>query len=326
MKQKVIAYMRDDEVIKQLKAQYDVSVFKHQEYLGDPAFDHALGQADGIIGLALKVTKELIDAAPNLKIVSNVSVGYDNLDIKELTKRNIMATNTPGILDDTTADAIFSILLSSARRVTELDHYVKSGKWDVPLRPDQYGVDVHHKTLGIIGMGNIGSAIAKRAHFGFDMNILYHNRTRNIEADKKYNATYCELDELLQKSDFVCLMVPATKKTEKMIGMEQFKLMKKSAIFINGSRGKNIDEEALYHALKDEVIHAAGIDVFAKEPTDKDNPLLQLKNIVTLPHIGSSTTECELNMTKLAAENLTKGLSGQIPPCLINRELCEKDE
>lgn len=321
MKKKIIAYMRDDQVIEELKNDYEVTSFLNQEYIGNPTFDAALKEAEGIVGLALKVTKELLDHAPKLKIISNTSVGYDNLDIAEMTRRNVMATNTPNILDDTTADAIFAILLAAARRVTELDSFVKSGQWDVPLKPDQYGIDVHHKTLGIIGMGNIGSAIAKRAHFGFDMNILYHNRSRNKEAEEKYNAVYCDFNELLERSDFVCLMVPATAETDKMIGEKEFSRMKKSAIFINGSRGKNVDEEALYSALKHGMIHGAGIDVFRKEPTNKDNPLLQLKNIVTLPHIGSSTTECELKMTQLATTNLRNGLNGERPPSLINQEV-----
>ncbi len=323
MKKHILVYMRDDEIIDELKQEHHVTAFLNQESIGHTAFDDALRKADGIIGLALPVTKELLDRAPNVKIISNVSVGYDNLPIDELTRRHIMATNTPHILDDTTADAIFAILLAAARRVAELDHFVKSGQWDAPLRPSHYGIDVHHKTLGIIGMGNIGRAIAKRAHFGFDMNILYHNRTRNIEAEETYNATYCEFNDLLKQSDFVCLMVPATENTRNMIGKEQFKLMKKSAVFINGSRGQNVDEAALYDALINGDIHAAGIDVFAQEPTVKDNPLLLLKNIVTLPHIGSSTTECERNMTTLAVKNLLAGLSGRKPPNLINKKVWE---
>lgn len=322
MKKNIIVYMRvDHRIIEELKKDYHVTSFQNHEYIGDPAFDRALEDADGIIGLALNVSKELIDRSPNLKIVSNVSVGYDNLDVAELTKRNIMATNTPGILDDTTADAILGLMLSTARRIPELNQFVKDGKWTISLQPDQYGVDVHHKTLGIIGMGNIGSAIAKRANLGFGMNILYHNRSRNKQAEKAYQATYCDLDELLEQSDFVCLMVPATKETEKMMGERQFKKMKNTAIFINGSRGKNVDEDALYDALQNKDILAAGIDVFTEEPTNPKNPLLSLKNIVTLPHIGSSTTECEYNMSKLAADNLKSGLKGEKPPSIINPEV-----
>src|SRR5699024_8375605 len=241
----------------------------------DPDFLHHLKNTDGIMGLELQVDKELLDHAPQLKVVSNVSVGYNNLDVEELTKRGILATNTPGVLDDTVADTIFGILMATARRIPELDLYVKSGNWkNAVAGPEYYGTDVHHKTLGIIGMGRIGQAIAKRGHFGFDMDILYHNRSRKPEAEEKYHATYCSLDELLHHSDFVCLMTPLTPETEGMIGKREFELMKKSAIFINGSRGKTIVEKELIEALQDGDIAAAGLDVFEQEPVQPDNPLL----------------------------------------------------
>lgn len=214
-------------------------------------------------------------------------------------------------------DAIFGLLLSTARRMPELDRYVKEGEWKRGMTEDLFGVDVHHKVLGIIGMGRIGSAIAKRAKYGFDMNILYHNRSRNEEAEQKYQATYCELDELLTQSDFVCLMTPLTKETEERIGYREFSLMKKSAIFINGSRGKTVKEQDLIRALQEKQILAAGLDVFAQEPLPLDNSLLQMKHVVTLPHIGSATAETMLAIAKLAAENLVKGATGKRPPSLI---------
>lgn len=324
MKPKVIAYSRvAREVVEYLEETCDVAYFNNINPKTDPDFLAALKEAQGIIGLALKVDKELLDQAPHLKIICNVSVGYDNLDINELTKRKIMSCNTPGVLDDTTADAIFGILIASARRIAELDHYVKKGAWDRSLREELYGVDVHHKVLGIIGMGRIGRAIAKRAHCGFDMKILYHNRSRNPEAEQKYNAQYCELDELLQASDFVCLMTPLTPETYQLIGEREFKLMKKSAVFINGSRGKTVNEQDLVRALQNGEILAAGLDVFEKEPIDPDHPLLKLRNVVTTPHIGSSTTETETKMSWLAAENLVKGLNGELPPTLINPEVLD---
>ena len=195
---------------------------------------------------------------------------------------------------------------------------MKSGQWTKSIEAEHYGVDVHHKTLGIIGMGRIGQSIAKRAHLGFDMNILYHNRSRNEEAEDKYNATYCSLDELLAQSDFVCLMTPLTPETERLIGLEQFKRMKKSAIFINGSRGKTIVEKDLITALQNGDIAGAGLDVFEEEPVNPSNPLLKMKNVVVLPHVGSSTYETELKMSQLAAHNLELGLSGQTPPNLLN--------
>ncbi|MGM0874806.1 MAG: 2-hydroxyacid dehydrogenase [Bacillota bacterium] len=318
MKQKVIVYRKvPEDVLNFLSGKFEVNYYKNLETENYSDFLKELHTAHGILGSSLKVDKEFLDHAPNLKTVSNISVGYDNLDLEELKKRNILATNTPGVLVDTTADTVLGLLLASARRMPELDSYVKSGKWNGTKDEDLFGVDVHHKVLGIIGMGSIGKAIAKRAHLGFDMNILYHNRSRNEQVEHEYNAQYCELDELLRKSDFVCIMTPHTPETDKMIGEREFKLMKDSAIFINGSRGKNVDEEALIKALQNQWIFAAGLDVYEKEPIDKDNPLLNLTNVVTLPHIGSATKETREKMAMLAAENLAKGLEGETPPNLI---------
>ncbi|WP_102347822.1 2-hydroxyacid dehydrogenase [Bacillus sp. Marseille-P3661] len=318
MKPKVINYKKLPLEIKNYIEQYcDVTSFDNLETQYNE-FIAALKDANGLIGSGLKVDKELLDQAPSLKVVSNVSVGYNNLDIDELTKRNIIATNTPDVLTDTTADTIFGLLLATARRLPELDALVKNKQWNAIIGEDLYGVDVHHKTLGIIGMGRIGQGIAKRAHLGFDMNILYHNRSRNEKAETEYNATYCELDELLQQADYVCLMTPLTPETEGLIGKREFSLMKKSAIFINGSRGETVVERDLIEALQNGTILAAGLDVFEQEPINKDNPLLEMKNVVTLPHIGSATYETRFNMAKLAAENLVKGVMGEIPPNKIN--------
>lgn len=321
----IIAYTRVSEpVLKMLREKYEVHYFTNYEYIDNPTFQSVLQEASGIIGLELKVTKELLDLAPNLKIVSNVSVGYDNLDLAELTKREIMATNTPEVLKDTVADAIIGLMLAVARRIPELDQFVKRGLWKEYLQMEHFGIDLHHKTVGIIGMGNIGQAIAKRCRLGFDMDVLYYNRSRRQEIEEIYQAKYCSLHELLQNADFIVLMVPHTPETDKMIGKEEFKLMKKSAIFINGSRGKNVDEKALYEALVHKEILAAGIDVFEKEPVDPSNPLLSLNNIVTLPHIGAATKENERAMSELAAKNLISGLNGEIPPNLINKEIFAK--
>ncbi|MFJ7726402.1 2-hydroxyacid dehydrogenase [Neobacillus sp. NPDC097160] len=322
MKRKIIAYNFElTNTLEKLERDFDVEMFDSINPNTDPAFSQALKEAEGIIGLALPVDKALLDRAPKLKIVSNNSTGYNNLSIEEMTKRGIMGTNTPGVLEDTTADAIFGILLAAARRIPELDLFVKSGKWQQHLTTEQYSIDVHHKTLGIIGMGKIGSAIAKRGHFGFDMNILYHNRTRNAEAEEKYHATYCDLDTLLKESNFVCLMTPLTPETENLIGEREFNIMKKSCIFVNGSRGKTVDETALIKALTNKEIHGAALDVFRTEPIKQDHPLLQFPNVVTTPHIGSSTFETELKMAQLAVENLLAGLSGKRPKNLINPEV-----
>lgn len=325
MKSKVIVYKKlDKKVLDFIQNTCEVVYFEKLDSQTYPLFLEELKDAQGILGSGLKVGKELLDQAPYLKIVCNTSVGYDNLNMEELAKRGIMATNTPDVLNDTVADTVFGLLLSTAKRIPELDHWVKKGQWESDLEEKWFGVDVHHKVLGIIGMGAIGSVIAKRAHLGFDMEILYHNRSRNEEAEQKYGATYCSMEDLLKQSDFVCLMTPMTPQTEKMMGKREFELMKETAIFINGSRGKTVDEDALIHALQTGEILAAGLDVFVEEPVKLDNPLLSMKNAVTLPHIGSATYETRLKMEILAATNLVAGLQGEIPATLIKSEVKAK--
>ena len=322
MKRKILAYNFEfSETLNRLRDSFDVEIFEKVNPKTNPAFLHSLKHAEGIVGLALPVDKELLKHAPKLKIVSNNSTGFNNLSLDEMTTRGVMGTNTPGVLEDTTADAIFGILLAAARRIPEMDQFVRTGNWKQHLTRKEYAMDVHHKTLGIIGMGKIGSLIAKRGHFGFDMDILYHNRTVNLETEEKYNAVFCSLDTLLKESDFVCLMTPLTPETENLIGEREFKLMKKSAIFVNGSRGKTVDEQALIEALRTNEIHGAALDVFQNEPITADHPLLQYPNVVTTPHIGSSTYETELKMARLAVENLEAGLSGKCPKNLVNPEV-----
>jgi glyoxylate/hydroxypyruvate/2-ketogluconate reductase len=322
MKPKVVIYKRiPNEVLSYIKEYCQVSYYDNLDSWLNPEFLKDLLEADGLLGSGMSINKELLDKAPQLKIVCNASVGYNNFDMDQLTGRGIMATNTPDVLTDTTADTIFGLLLSAARRICEMDKFVKDGKWERLIEDDLFGMDVHHKVLGIIGMGRIGSAIAKRANLGFDMEILYHNRSRNEIAEERYGAKKTELDELLAKSDFVCLMTPLTEETRNLIGYREFQLMKKSAIFINGSRGETVNEEALVEALKNGHIAGAGLDVYKEEPINRNHPLLQLKNAVTLPHMGSATSETRAKMAYLAAENLVRGLSGETPPSLINKSL-----
>lgn len=312
-------------VRKQLQEKVNVVHINEVDLKRDEQFLHHIKDADGLIGFSTNIEPELLDLAQNLKIISNVSVGYNNLPIDTLTQRNIMATNTPDVLTDTVADVIFGLLIATARQIPRVDQYVKEGKWERPLPLELYGVDVHHKTLGIIGMGRIGQAIAQRAHLGFNMDILYYNRSQKPAVEENYNADFVSLDELLKQSDYVLLMTPLTKETEGLLGLEQFKLMKKSAIFINGSRGKTIVEKDLIEALQTEEIAAAGLDVFETEPVEADNPLLQMPNVVTLPHIGSSTIETEIQMSELAVKNLLQGLNGEKPVSLINESVWTKN-
>jgi len=261
-----------------------------------------------------RIDEELLNHASHLKIISNVSVGYNNFDVEAMDKRNIIGTNTPHVLDETVADLAFALILSTARRITELDQFVKEGNWKPTTNyRDTYGKDVHSTALGIIGMGRIGEAIARRAKFGFNMDVLYYNRNRKPEAEEKYGAEYCDLASLLTRADYIVLMTPLTPETFQIIGKEEFKLMKKSSVFINMSRGQTVDEQALIHALQNGEIHGAGLDVFEKEPVDPHNPLLQMSNVVTVPHIGSATARTEVAMAMRAAKNLVAVLTGKEP-------------
>lgn len=272
---------------------------------------------DGLIVFGHKIDEELLSAAPKLKVVSNLSVGYDNFNIEEMKKRGVVGTNTPYVLDDTVADLIFALILATSRRVVELDKYVRQGNWKKDIEKTNFGLDVHGATLGIIGMGNIGEAVATRGKFGFGMDILYHNRTRKPQAEKELGAKYCSLEEVLRKSDFIVLMTPLTEDTKELIGYKEFDMMKDTAIFINGSRGQTVNEEALINALNNKKIFGAGLDVFYKEPVDVNNPLLKMDNVVVLPHIGSATGKTRDEMAMLAAENMVKALKGEMPPTMV---------
>ncbi|SKA78394.1 gluconate 2-dehydrogenase [Clostridium sp. USBA 49] len=276
-----------------------------------------ISDKDGIILMGRRVDEEFLNAAPKLKVVSNVSVGYNNFDLEAMKKRKIIGTNTPYVLDDTVADLIFGLILSSARRIPELDRYVKEGKWESKDSDNLFGIDVHHKNLGIIGMGRIGEKVAKRAKLGFDMEVFYYNRNRKKEAEEKIGAKYCDMNTLLKISDFIVLMTPLTKETYHLIDAEEFNLMKSTAIFINASRGQTVNEKALIEALKNKKIFGAGLDVFEIEPVKKDNELLNMPNVITLPHIGSATEKTRFDMAMLAAENLVKGVLGEKVPNIV---------
>ncbi|NJJ39985.1 2-hydroxyacid dehydrogenase [Paenibacillus apii] len=318
MKPKALVYSKlPEEVVDYVKEHCEVSCFDAPDNTPGSPFMEALKEAEGLLGSGLKVDAAFLERAPSLRIVSNVSVGYDNLNIPDLSSRGIMATNTPGVLNDTVADTIFGLLVATARRMPELDRYVRNGQWKESRDQDIFGIDVHHKTLGIIGLGGIGEKIVQRARFGFDMDVIYHNRSQSPKLEEQYGAVYRTLDELLAEADFVCLMTPLTPETRGMIGEREFKLMKKTAIFINGSRGATVDEEALVEALRSGTIRAAGLDVYVQEPLPEHHPLTALDNAVLLPHIGSATQETRLEMAWTAARNLVAGLKGETPANLI---------
>ncbi|MBU3609226.1 D-glycerate dehydrogenase [Polynucleobacter wuianus] len=275
---------------------------------------------------ALVAGSERIDAsalanAKDLKIVANISVGYNNFDMPAISAARVMATNTPDVLTDTTADFGFALLMATARRITESEHWVRAGHWDKwSIVNNPLGMDLHHSTIGIIGMGRIGQGIAKRA-LGFGMKVIYHNRSRLSEADEKAcGATYVSKEELLRTADHVVLVLPYSAESHHTIGAKEIALMKPSATLVNIARGGIIDDGALAQALKDSKIFAAGLDVFEGEP--KVHPeLLKLSNVVLAPHIASATEKTRRAMVDLAIENLRAALDGKKPPSLINAEV-----
>ncbi|WP_321934826.1 D-glycerate dehydrogenase [Paraburkholderia sp. J8-2] len=280
----------------------------------------ALKDADGAIGASVKITPAMLEGS-RVKALSTISVGYDQFDVPDLTKRGIVLAHTPDVLTESTADTVFSLILASARRVVELADWVKAGHWKGSIGAPQFGVEVQGKTLGIVGLGRIGGAVARRAALGFNMKVLYTNRSPNEAAERNYGARRVELDELLASSDFVCLQVPLTDATRHLIGAEQLQKMKKSAILINASRGATVDEPALIAALEAGTIHGAGLDVFEREPIDPASPLLRMPNVVALPHIGSATHETRHAMARCAAQNLVAALAGTLDVNVVNREV-----
>jgi glyoxylate reductase len=271
--------------------------------------------------LSDEIDAEVFDAAPNLKIVSQLAVGYDNINVKEATKRGIYVTNTPGVLTQTTADFAWALLMAAARRVVEADKYVRTGKWKVGWHPMMLpGRDVYGATLGIIGLGRIGAAIAQRAK-GFDMKVLYHDVVRRRDVEETMGIEYAEVDVLLRNADFVTVNVPLLKDTYHLIDAAKLRLMKKTAILVNNARGPVVDETALYKALKDGQLAGAGLDVFEQEPTPPSNPLLTLDNVVVAPHISSASFETRSKMAVMVAENLTAFFEGRTPPNLVNKDV-----
>ncbi|MFG0212842.1 2-hydroxyacid dehydrogenase [Brevibacillus porteri] len=262
--------------------------------------------------LTERVDEEFLARTKRLRIVANMAVGYDNIDLEACRRHEVIVTNTPDVLTESTADLAFALLMATGRRLTEANRFLLQGEWASWSPNLMAGQNVYGSTLGIIGMGRIGEAVARRAK-GFGMRILYHNRNRKPQAEQETGAGYADLAELLQESDYVVLLTPLTEDTRMLMGKKQFSLMKETAVFINVSRGGTVDESALYQALVDKKIWAAGLDVFAVEPVPMDNPLLQLPNVVALPHIGSATVQTRAEMASLAAANIVAVLSGREP-------------
>lgn len=265
-----------------------------------------------------KFDAPILAQCADLKVISNIAVGYNNIDVPAAAQRGIRVTHTPGVLDDTTADLTWALLMAAARRIAEGDAYVRAGDWKIAFGVQYFlGQDIHHATLGIIGMGRIGQAIARRA-MDFDMRVIYHNRTRLPDADeKRLGATWVERDALLAEADFVVVMAPYSPATHHLIGSAEIAKMKPTAVLVNTARGGVVDDAALVQALKDRRIAAAGLDVFEDEP--RVNPgYLELRNVVMTPHVGSASRATRMLMCNTAAANLTAVLEGREPPNPVN--------
>jgi glyoxylate reductase len=297
--------------------EFDVTVLSE----APPERADLLEAASGAEGVLSTVTEKIdgtfMDAAgEGLKVIANMAVGYDNVDVEAAKARGVVVTNTPGVLDETTADVAFMLLLAAARRLGESERVLRAGRWEWWGPKLFMGPDVWGKKLGIVGLGRIGQAVARRAR-GFDMEILYHNRSRREEAEEELGASYLELDELLETADFITLHTPLTDETRHLIDAPELERMKPEAVLVNTSRGPVVDEAALADALAGGRIFAAGLDVYEEEP--KVHPkLLELENVVLAPHIGSGSIETRVKMAVLAAENLAAVLRGEQPKTLVS--------
>jgi glyoxylate reductase len=271
---------------------------------------------DAVLGTD-RWTAELMDKAPRLRIIALTSVGFDSVDVAAATERGIIVTNTAGSLTDTVADLVFALILAAARRVCEMDRWVRAGQWQgaAPM-----ALDVHHKTLGIVGFGRIGVAVADRAR-GFQMPVFYYDVIRRQDLEKQFGYQFLGLDSLFSESDFISIHTALTPQTRGMIGEAQLGKMKRTAFLINTSRGPVVDERALIRALQQGRIAGAGLDVFEKEPIDSENPLLKMENVVMLPHVGSATEATRRAMVDLAAENTLAVLQGRQPLTPVNPEV-----
>ncbi len=326
MKPKVYITRRLPEpIVAKIESECEVSMWEEEDVpVPRDVLESEIKDADGIYCLLTEtIDAALLDKAERLKVISNMAVGYNNIDVEAATKKGIMVTNTPGVLTETTADLTFALLMATARRIVEASDFLRQGRWKTWSPMLLTGQDISGSTLGIIGMGRIGEAVCRRAK-AFGMTVLYYSRTRKPDIEQQHDVIYADMESLLRTSDFVCVLTPYTPETHHLIGKEQLSLMKKNAILINTARGGIVDESALYEALKEGNLWAAGLDVFEREPASPDHPLLRLPNVTALPHIGSASVRTRLNMGHLAADNLIAGLSNRIPKHVVNQEVLKR--
>ncbi|MEM1623942.1 MAG: glyoxylate reductase [Sulfolobales archaeon] len=312
-----------DDVIERISQYYDVDVWDRYQHPPYEVLLRKVREVDALVSLLTdRIDCHLLQNAPKLRIVAQYAVGFDNIDIDCATKLGIYVTNTPGVLTESTAELTWALILAVSRRIVESDVFVRWGEWyrtKTAWHPKMMlGIELKGKVLGIIGLGRIGRRVAEIGSRGFGMKVVYYDVIRNYEAERELGVEFRELPELLKEADVVSIHVPLTQETRHLINEKTLKLMKRSAILINTSRGAVVDTEALVKALRDGWIAGAGLDVFEEEPLDPNHPLTALKNVVIVPHIGSATYEARHAMAEAVANNLISFYNGQIPPNLVN--------
>lgn len=303
-----------NELLKQYEENFRVKMWESEDTpVPRDVLLKEIAEADGLLCmLSDTIDAEVMEHGKHLKVIANLAVGYNNIDLQTAQAHSIVVTNTPDVLTETTADLTFALLMATARRIVEASDYVREDQWEDWSPFLLAGADIHHQTIGIVGMGRIGEAVARRAR-GFGMNVLYHNRSRKEVAENELQAEYVSFDDLLHRSDFIVPLAPLTDETEEMFDADAFEKMKESAIFINASRGQVVNEDALYEALSMKKITAAGLDVFTVEPIRSNNRFVALDNTVCLPHIGSSSVKTRTEMVHLCCENIVAVFQGEAP-------------
>lgn len=319
-RKKVVVFRKlPDDLLERIRAQHDVTVADPRRPEELPRFRAALHDARGLIGSSFRLTADDLAHAPALEIISSISVGVDNYDLTCLKQRGIVLCHTPGVLTETTADTVFALVMATSRRLVELSALVREGQWTRNIGEELFGWDVHGKTLGVLGFGRIGQAVARRAALGFGMPVLFHDPFEvPVPPELAGRASQVPFEEVLARADIVALTLPLAEETRGLMDARVFSRMKQGAIFVNGSRGAIVQEAALLDALDSGHLRAAGLDVFAVEPLPQDSRLRTHPKVTPLPHIGSATHETRRAMAELATDNLLKGLAGQKPVAVFD--------
>jgi gluconate 2-dehydrogenase len=318
MKQQIILYSKIPDTLKaRLEEEFELHFFDGITNENYSEFMNKFAKAHGLIGYGSVFDADLLSYAKNLKAISTISVTYDNFDVEYLTRNRILLLHTPNVLAFSTADIVFALILNLARKVISMNDLIKENKWQREISPEDYGIDVHHKTIGIIGAGKIGTAVAKRAYGGFDMEVLYVNNQNNQFIEDEYHAKKCTLEQLLAQSDFVVIATTSNYFPEKMIDLEKIKLMKNTAFLINVSRGNLINCNDLYDSLQDGTILGAGLDILELDYL-MQKPLVNLPNVIALPNISSATYETRYKMAERAVSNLISALRGAVNKNVVN--------